>query len=115
MAHEVEGMVRGAPQRPHVEQWRETEPLDGADPAADRAEIPRSARRDLELRSELARLLTRDAFPADRDALSARLADADASEDLAGRVSELPATRSFASVHEVLEALGISSPESQEK
>jgi hypothetical protein len=58
------------------EQWRETEPLDDADPAADRPETRAPSSRDIELRSELARILTRDVLPADCDALSDRLADA---------------------------------------
>jgi hypothetical protein len=115
MAHETESMLRGAPQRAHAEEWREVEPLDGADPVVARPEgaRPQPAGRDIELRSELARTLTRDAFPADRDALRGRLADADASSDLIARVADLPAGHQFGDVHEVLEALGINSPETR--
>jgi hypothetical protein len=115
LAHETEPMLRGAPQRAHAEEWREAEPLDGADPVVARPEgtRPQPAGRDIELRSELARTLTRDAFPADGDALSDRLADADASPDLVGRVAGLPAGHQFDDVHEVLEALGINSPETR--
>jgi hypothetical protein len=115
MAHETEAMVRGAPQRAHAEEWREVEPLDGADPVAARPDgsRPRPAGRDIELRSELARLLTRDAFPADRDALRGRLADAGAPADLTDRVARLPGGRQFGDVHQVLEALGINSPETR--
>jgi hypothetical protein len=66
---------------------------------------------DIELRSELARLLTRDLFPVARDALLARLEDAAASADLAERVAALPQGRRFATGHDVMVALGISSPE----
>jgi hypothetical protein len=115
LAHETEPMLRGAPQRAHAEEWREVEPLDGADPVVARPEgaRPKPTVRNIELRSELARTLTRDAFPADRDALTDRLADADASLDLVGRVAGLPAGHRFDDVHEVLEALGINSPETR--
>jgi hypothetical protein len=45
------------------------------------------------------------------DAIAARLTDTDAPPDLAQRVAELPAGRRFASPHDVMEALGINSPE----
>ncbi len=113
MAHEVAGMTRGTPQPARSEEWRQTEPMDGADPAVVRSEraISDPAGHDIELRSELARILTRGAFPAGREALIGILADADASRDLIERVSLLPGGLQFASAHEVLEALGISSPE----
>jgi hypothetical protein len=69
----------------------------------------------MELRNQLARVMTRDWFPADRDALLARLADADAPPDLADRIArKLSAGRQFASTHDVLVALGINSPETQQ-
>jgi hypothetical protein len=37
MAHETEGMVRGSAQRPHGEEWRETEPVENAVPPPRRA------------------------------------------------------------------------------
>lgn len=114
MARETEAMVRGAPQRPHTEQWRETEPLDDGGPAAERPRPRASLNRDMELRSELARIMTRDAFPVGRDTLADMLADAGAPADLAERVLQLPAERDFTSVHEILEALGLSSPETHE-
>jgi hypothetical protein len=113
MAREAEPIVRGAPQRAHAEEWRQTEPLDEAEPSVVRPDgaQPRPAGRDIEHRSELARLLTRDCFPADPAALTAKLEAVDASADLTDRVSRLPGERTFASVHEVLEALGINAPE----
>jgi hypothetical protein len=113
LAHEAEGMVRGTPQRPHAEEWREVEPLDGADPEPFRPDggQPRPSGRDVDLRSELARVLTRDMFPADRDDLLGRLADADASPDLHDRVSQLASGIRFGSAHDVFAALGINSPE----
>jgi hypothetical protein len=117
LARQTQGMVRGAPQRPHLEEWREVEPMDGADPAAVRPDItiPGQAGRDIELRNELARILTRDAFPVARDELCDRLDAADASEDLTERVSMLPADGPFRNVHQVMEALGINSPETRDE
>jgi Protein of unknown function (DUF2795) len=113
MARETEGMVRGSAQRSRGEEWRETEPVENAVPPR-RAPggHPRPESRDMELRSELARVLSRDFFPADRDELLGRLADTAAPPDLAERVALLPADHSYTS-HDVLVALGVSSPESR--
>jgi hypothetical protein len=117
LARQTQGMVRGSPQRPHSEEWREVEPMDGADPSAARLDGPvsRLAERDMELRNELARILTRDAFPVQRDDLRDQLEAADASPDLTDRVSTLPADGPFRDVHQVLEALGINSPETRDE
>jgi hypothetical protein len=117
LARETQGMVRGAPQRPHVEEWREVEPMDGADPSAGRPDgaLAGGAGRDIELRNELARILTRDAFPVPRDELCGRLEAADASQDLTERVALLPADGPFRDVHQVMEALGINSPETRDE
>ena len=58
-------------------------------------------------------MLSRDFFPADRDALLGRLADTDAPSDLAERIAALPAGHRYTSRHDVLVAMGISSPESR--
>jgi hypothetical protein len=115
MAHEAEQMVRGAPQRAHVEEWRQTEPLDEAEPRVTRPEgtQPLPSGRAIEDRSELARLMTRDCFPAGPAALLTRLDAAGASPGLLDRVSRLPRERTFDNVHEVLEALGINAPEQE--
>jgi Protein of unknown function (DUF2795) len=113
MAHEIEGLVRGSAQRAHGEEWRETEPAEDAIPPLRRGDgaNPRPERRDIELRSELARVVTKDFFPADRDALLARLTDTNAPPDLADRVAALPKGHRYGSPHDVMEALGINSPE----
>ena len=117
MAHETERMVRGVPRPAHAEEWREAEPVEGALPPLRRGggSRPRADSRDIELRSELARVLTRDLFPVGRDALLARLEDSDAPADLTERVAALPKSRHrFASRHDVLDALGLASPETRE-
>jgi hypothetical protein len=108
-------MVRGSAQRPHGEEWRETEPVENAVPPPRRVPggNPRPESRDIELRSELARVLSRDFFAADRDELLGRLADTDAPPDLVERIAMLPEGHSCPSQHDVLVALGISSPESR--
>lgn len=107
MARETRPMTRGAPQRPHIEEWREPEPLEDSVPSPG----PWPPDRDVVDRSELARVMTRDVFPASRERLLRRLADSDAPPELADRVAALEPGRRFASVHEVLTALGIASPE----
>lgn len=116
MAYETRRMMRGAPQPAYAEEWRQTEPVGDAVPPLRRADgaNPRPegpAARAIELRSELARVLTRDLFPVGRNALLTRLEDTGASPDLAERVATLPAGQRFASRHDVMVALGISSPE----
>jgi hypothetical protein len=113
MAQETQAMVHGGAHRGHGEEWREPEPVDDGIPPVRRADgaNPRPSGRDYELRTELARVLTRDWFPADRDAVLARLADSDAPGDLTERVAALPADARFAAPRDVLVALGINSPE----
>lgn len=111
MARETDGMTRGAAQRPHAEEWREPEPLEDSVPSPDR----RPPDPDIRDRGELARVMTRDVFPATRETLLRRLADSDTPRDLADRVAALTPGRRFGSVHDVLTALGIASPETRER
>ena len=112
LAQETEGMVRAEPTPSHTEEWREPEPVD--DPRelfeADTALTEEEA---IELRSELARLLTRDEFPLTRHALLAILDDKGASPALVERVSALPGRPHYRSTHELLEALGLAHPEQE--
>ena len=85
LKHESQSPERGAPQRSHAE--------------------------DIALRSELARVLSRSDFPADRDTLLDRLSDADASAELVARLAGVTADRPFGSAHDVMVALGINDPE----
>ena len=115
MAHEAQGMVQGGAHRAHAEEWREPEPVDDGVPQVRRGDgaNPQPSGRDFELRNELARVLTRDMFPAGRDALAARLADMDMPGDLMERVATLPAGARFGTSRDVLVALGINSPETE--
>ena len=62
----------------------------------------------IELRSELARLLTRDEFPVDRDGLLAILDDKGATPALVALVRRrLPDGKRYHSTRELLEAVGL--------
>lgn len=115
MAHETQAMVRGQPQQAHAEEWREPEPDDGALPPIRRGDgaNPQPSGRDLELRHEFARLMTRDVFPARREAVLGRLTDAVAPPDLIDMVAALPPGSEYATPHDVLVAIGINSPETR--
>jgi len=58
-------------------------------------------------RGELARALTPADFPADRRRLLARLARADAPDEIVARVAALPAGHEFTNLGDVARALGI--------
>jgi hypothetical protein len=62
---------------------------------------------DIELRSELARLLISTDFPVTGAALAQKLTERQASRDLSDRAAALP-TDTFASLHDVVAALGLS-------
>ncbi|HEY2277276.1 MAG TPA: hypothetical protein VGI00_02905 [Streptosporangiaceae bacterium] len=110
LKQDTENMVGSDPQPGRVEEGREPEPLD--DPRelfeADTALTEEEA---IELRSELARLLTRDEFPLTRHALLAILDEKGASPALADRVSSLPGRTHYPSTHDLLEALNLAHPE----
>jgi hypothetical protein len=113
MAHETQGLVQGAAHRAHAEEWRETEPVEEAIPPVRRGDgvNPQPSGRDYELRTELARILTNDLFPAGRDTVLGRLRDSDAPGDLIDRVAALPADSQFRVPRDVAVALGINAPE----
>lgn len=115
MARETQGLVHGGAHRAHAEEWREPEPTGEALPPVRRGDgaHPLQQGRDYELRNELARVLTRDWFPAGRGAVLARLRDADAPQDLTERVAALPGDARFDNPRDVLVALGINSPETR--
>lgn len=111
LAHDVQAMTHGTAQRDHAEEWREAEPVEDAVPPPDRGPAGPEAR-DVRDRSELARVVTRAAFPATRESLLRRLEDTDVPPELIGRVHDgLTPGRRYGGVHEVLDALGIASPE----
>lgn len=93
LKHETEPIERGAPQRSHVEEWREVEPIDRI--PADRPGSVDPTQQDIGLRAELARVLTRDDFPATTEELTVKLDDADVPAALVDRVAALSPGQRF--------------------
>ncbi len=101
----------GQPAR--TEEWREPEPFDpehldlelpeDQEPAAPRGMTPA----DVDLRSDIARWLPPHKLPADRDALLEFLQHEGAPDDVVDAIASLPARRKFATIGEVVRALGI--------
>jgi hypothetical protein len=96
------------------EDWREPDMPDEDEPEADRALAgsPEAAlagqpREAIELRSDLARHLDRTAFPGTRAHLLKILAAHQAEQRLRDLVASLPAGTKYASLAEVLTALGL--------
>jgi hypothetical protein len=112
LARETESMVRESPQPASTEEWREPEPVDDPRELFEGDEAL-TEQDEIQLRSELARLLTRDEFPAGREKLLGILDEKGAAEALMARVQRLPAGEQYGSTHAVLEALGLSHPEEQ--
>ncbi|HXP56788.1 MAG TPA: hypothetical protein VN847_17595 [Streptosporangiaceae bacterium] len=111
LARETEDLVRAEPQVGHTEEWRETEPVDDPREVFEAEDATLTEEQAIELRSELARLLTRDEFPLTRHALLAILEAKDASAALVERVSALPGRPHYQSTHELIEALGLADAE----
>ena len=113
LAQETEGMVRGGPQTSHTEEWRQPEPVDDPRELFEAEDAAITEEQAIELRSELARLLTRDEFPLTRHALLAVLDAKDASAPLVARVTALPGRPHYQSTHELIEALGLAHAEDE--
>ena len=111
LAHETEGLVRAEPQEGRSEEWREPEPVDDQRELFEAETAELTEDEAIELRSELARQLTRDEFPLGRHDLLAILDRNGGSPALVARVSALPGRPRYHSTHELLEALGLAHPE----
>lgn len=101
-------------EREYAEEWPEPESPDEGDPGATWAETGRFAGAPggedweaIELRSDLARHLDRTAFPVSREQLLETLEERQAEQRLLGMVSSLPARATFASLHDLVRALGL--------
>jgi Protein of unknown function (DUF2795) len=100
--------------RAYAEEWPGPESPDESDPGATWAETGRFAQTPggedweaIELRSDLARHLDRTSFPASRAHLLETLAARQAEQRLLDMVSSLPAGASFASLGELVRAMGL--------
>jgi hypothetical protein len=106
-------------QPPHTEEWRQTEPFDephletqlpaDEEPAAPHGMTPA----DVERRADIARWLPPHKFPADRGTLLEFLQHEGAPDDVADTIASLPARRRYATIGEVVRALGIPYEEDQ--
>jgi len=113
MSAEVAGLV-SAGRQTHAQEWAEAEPSGEDQPEVDR--VPDGTlvggtpegldAEEVELRSRLAAVLPRSAFPGDRDALVGAAASEDAPEALLDVLRGLPEGGSYATVGDVWRALG---------
>jgi Protein of unknown function (DUF2795) len=100
-------------QPPRTEEWREPEPFDPGhletempeeeEPAAPQGMTPA----DVERRSDIARLLPPHKFPANRETLLPFLQHEGAPDDVVDAIASLPARQKFATIGELVRALGI--------
>ncbi len=113
MKHDVEGEMR-AERSTHVHEWSEPEPS-GEDQPDVEAEPegpllggtpPGMSQQDVEVRSDLARYLGKNIYPADRDRLIEIMRGHQAPDRLIAMVEKLPAGNEFTSLQEVAAALG---------
>ena len=105
--------IRRSGQPPRTEEWREPEPFDPGhletempeeeEPAAPRGMTPA----DVERRSDIARLLPPHKFPANRETLLPFLQHEGAPDDVVDAIASLPARQKFATIGELVRALGI--------
>jgi hypothetical protein len=98
MATDADSVTRGAPVEARADAGREQE-------GPEASPVPPTDD-ELHERSELARHLRPQVFPADRDALVRVAADEQAPESLLALLRLLPAGRTFENVEAVWEALG---------
>ncbi|MBT2414627.1 DUF2795 domain-containing protein [Streptomyces sp. ISL-12] len=106
MKHELQGLLRsGHPTR--TEEWHDPEPIAEDDPEVAYGPVTPSRAPSLleSLRLELARNLTRGAFPASARELARGLRRGNAPESLVERVEALPHKASYTTVQELAEAL----------
>jgi hypothetical protein len=111
MAHETRGITQGSPTDGRAEEWHEPEP-----PGEDQPEASAVPYRDAgeaggsptgmtpgerEQRSRLGQYLRRSVFPADRTALIDEARENNAPDDIAARLSHLPAGVTYQTVAEV--------------
>ena len=62
---------------------------------------------DVERRSQIAEVLGKEVWPADRDALVAKAQESDAPDDVVAALRRLPAGQEFGNLQDVATALGL--------
>jgi Protein of unknown function (DUF2795) len=110
LQQETESLTR-AGQPAHTEEWHQTEPAEPGHldlpPDHQPAAPAGMTRQDVDRRSDIARCLPARTFPADRRALLDHLQRTGAPDEVIDAIRGLPADREFATVGEVVRALGI--------
>lgn len=114
LAHEVRGLVQGAPTDARVEEWREPEPA-GEDQLEATA-IPEGERRggapapldaaEVQARSEMGRFIPLSALPGDREDLLAAADEMEAPDHVLAELRRLPAGQVYQTVSQAWAALG---------
>ena len=113
LEHEIQGMLKGE-HATRSEEWREVEPPAEGDPDVDAdpagtlvGGTPVGMDEDAVVaRAELARWLTRAAFPGDRDALVEAALDARAPDAVVDEIRRLPEGQTYERIGDVVRALG---------
>lgn len=114
LARETQGLLKGE-HATRAEEWRSSEPPGEDQPDATLAPDASTSvgtpegmtPADVELRAEIAQVLGRSVYPADRDALVATAEGNQAPDAVLERLRGLPAQDTFASLAEVVTALGM--------
>ena len=75
------------------------------------SESARASATDIGARSEIARFLGKEVWPANRERLLQVAQDNEATDQVLSRLSSLPADATFQNVQEVAEQLGLASPQ----
>lgn len=111
MKKEMQGRLRSG-HATRAEEWNDPEPEADDDPEVTNRAVPTRGgadpveAQDEELRSDLARHLSRHAFPGGRGDLRRALEDANAPDGLLAEVDALPEGGRYRNVQEVMTALG---------
>lgn len=114
LEHETRGLVQaGRPTR--AEEWRDPEPAGEDQPVGDVGIVPEDRRgtpagmtqQDVETRTTIAQALGKEVWPADRDTLLGRAADASAPDGVLDLLRSLPEGEEFTNVQDVVRALGL--------
>jgi hypothetical protein len=113
LAHEVEGLVRGA-HATHAQEWKDPEPSGEDQPDVDRAPhatlvggVPAGlSPEDVELRSELASVLGKEIYPVTGEQACAVAESNGAPDRILSLLRRLDAGATYANVQDIWSALG---------
>lgn len=113
-AHETQGLVQGG-HSSRAEEWRDPQaPAEGEPRVSWTPGTPEQpgtpegmTNEDVELRSEIARHLGKEVWPADREALLRTAEENGASDEVLSTLRRLPGDEEFANVQAVSRAAGI--------